>query len=157
MANKSPQKTDSAKKNKVTIDPKRIRMWVEERGGRPSREKGTGGKKSKDGRDETVLGIDFAEPGTKLEPLEWDEFFEIFDENGLAFLYEEATPDGEESRVFKFVDRETNPPTDDGAVSDSSVADDDVPDEEIDDDIDDDADEEIEEEEEEDDSGAKDQ
>jgi hypothetical protein len=82
--------------SKTTTDHEEIQRWVEERGGQPARVEGT-----------NLLRIDypgFSGEGT-LEPLEWDEFFTIFDENNLAFLYQEQTKDGEESRFSKFVDR----------------------------------------------------
>jgi anaerobic selenocysteine-containing dehydrogenase len=56
-----------------------------------------------------LLRIDY--PGFSgedtLEEIEWDEFFEIFDENNLAFLYQEETADGGQSRFSKFVDRKS--------------------------------------------------
>src|SRR5690349_12079837 len=88
----------------VTTDHDEIRRWVEERGGRPAQVKGTerGGS--------ALLRIDY--PGFSgedtLEPIEWDEFFEIFDENNLAFLYQEKTADGGQSRFSKFVNRDEN-------------------------------------------------
>jgi hypothetical protein len=33
----------------------------------------------------------------------WDEFFHVFDERGLEFLYQERTHDGKISRFNKFV------------------------------------------------------
>jgi hypothetical protein len=84
--------------SKSTTDHEEIRSWVEERGGQPSRVEGT-----------NLLRIDypgFSGEGT-LEPLDWDEFFRIFDENNLAFLYQETTKDGGESRFSKFVDRDS--------------------------------------------------
>lgn len=86
----------------VTTDHEEIRRWVEARGGHPAQVKGTerGGS--------ALLRIDY--PGfsgaDKLEPVEWDKFFEIFDENNLAFLYQEKTADGGESRFSKFIDRD---------------------------------------------------
>jgi hypothetical protein len=82
----------------ATTDHDEIRAWVEERGGRPAvvRTKGDGG----------VLRIDFAEPERDLEPVEWDEFFAIFEESGLAFLRQERTRDGSVSRFNKFVSRD---------------------------------------------------
>ena len=84
--------------SKFTTDHEEIRSWVEERGGQPSRVEGT-----------NLLRIDypgFSGEGT-LEPIEWDEFFRIFDKNKLAFLYQEETKDGGESRFSKFVDRDS--------------------------------------------------
>lgn len=91
-------KAKQSAESKVTTDHEEIRQWVEERGGEPARVK-----------DSNLLRIDY--PGFsgegKLEPLDWDEFFRIFDENNLAFLYQEATKDGGESRFSKFVDRDS--------------------------------------------------
>ena len=85
----------------VTTDHEEIRRWVEERGGNPAVVKGT------ESRGSALLRIDY--PGFsgegKLEAIEWEEFFEIFDDNNLAFLYQDRTADGGESRFSKFVDR----------------------------------------------------
>ena len=86
-----------------TTEHNKIREWVEERGGHPSTVRGTG-----EGSEPGVLRIDF--PGYSgeetLEQIDWDTFFEKFEEEGLAFLYQEETDEGETSRFFKFVDRE---------------------------------------------------
>jgi anaerobic selenocysteine-containing dehydrogenase len=54
-----------------------------------------------------VLRIDF--PGgagdDRLEPISWDEWFEKFDDEGLAFLYQERKASGEDSTFFKLVSR----------------------------------------------------
>jgi hypothetical protein len=81
----------------TTTDHDKIRRWVEEREGRPAvvRTSGSGG----------LLRIDFGEPEENLEELSWDEFFEIFDDNDLAFLHQNRTSDGNTSRFHKFVER----------------------------------------------------
>ena len=84
----------------ATTDHAEIRKWVEARGGRPTRVRGTEGK---DGSG--VLRIDFAEPDEKLEEISWDEFFETFDDRELAFLHQDKTADGQTSRFFKFIHR----------------------------------------------------
>jgi hypothetical protein len=88
---------------KLTTDHDEIRRWVEEHGGRPVAVRGTG-----DEDDPGVLRIDF--PGgageDELEPISWDEWFEKFDENGLAFLYQERKSSGEDSTFFKLVSRD---------------------------------------------------
>ncbi|MGO4838602.1 hypothetical protein AB4144_40770 [Rhizobiaceae sp. 2RAB30] len=75
-----------------------IRRWVETRKGNPAkvRGKGRGG----------ILRIDFGEPEETLEVIEWDEFFQIFDQNDLAFLHQDKTADGTISRFNKFVERQ---------------------------------------------------
>ena len=89
---------------KVTTDHNEIRQWVEEREGRPARVKGTESKNSAG-----LLRIDY--PGytgeDTLEEITWEEFFDAFEKNGLAFLYQEETKDGKESRFSKLVDRDT--------------------------------------------------
>jgi glutathione synthase/RimK-type ligase-like ATP-grasp enzyme len=75
---------------------------VERRQGRPAVVKGTEGK---DG--EGILRIEFRE-NDKLDDIDWDTFFETFDDRELAFLYQDKTSDGKESRFFKFVKRESH-------------------------------------------------
>ena len=90
--------------SKVTTNHDEIRTWVEEREGQPARVKGTG-----DDDSPGVLRIDypgFSGEGT-LEPITWEEFFEAFDENNLAFLYQDQTKDGEISRFSKLIDRDS--------------------------------------------------
>lgn len=83
---------------KQTTDHQTIRKWTEARGGRPAKVKGV----SRGG----VLRIDFRAPEENLQEISWEEFFEIFDSAGLAFLYQDETEGGKESRFNKFVDRE---------------------------------------------------
>ncbi|GHD18425.1 hypothetical protein ACFOEZ_18995 [Tianweitania populi] len=83
--------------SKTTTDHEEIREWAESREGRPSviRTEGKGG----------VLRLDFGEKEEDFEEVEWDEFFKIFEESKLAFLYQEETKDGSTSRFNKFVER----------------------------------------------------
>ena len=87
-------------KAKKTKNHDAIRNWVEDRGGRPATVSAT-----TQGDDMGLLRIDF--PGYSgeetLETIEWSEFFEKFDEENLAFLYQEETESGETSRFCKFV------------------------------------------------------
>jgi hypothetical protein len=59
--------------------------------------------------DPGVLRIEFPGYGKdeKLEPISWDEWFRKFDEQNLAFIYEERKADGEMSTFNKLVSRET--------------------------------------------------
>ncbi len=86
-----------------TTDHEVIRAWVEERGGRPTTVKGTG----TDGKP-GVLRIDFPIDGMDegLEPIEWEDFFEKFEEANLAFLHQDTTDNGELSRFCKFIERD---------------------------------------------------
>lgn len=88
---------------KVTTNHDEIRRWVEARGGHPARVKNT------ENRGSGVLRIDY--PGYSgeetLEAIDWNEFFKGFEENNLAFLYQEETKSGEESRFSKLIDRDS--------------------------------------------------
>jgi len=98
---KGGQKMSEAK---VTTDHVEIQTWVEARGGHPARVKGT-----EDEGGSGVLRIDY--PGysgeERLEPISWNEFFEGFEGNKLAFLYQEETQTGAESRFSKLIDRDS--------------------------------------------------
>lgn len=89
--------------SKKTTDHALIRHWVEERQGWPATVKGTGGKDHSPG----VLRIGFTQGSEgSLEAISWETFFEKFDQQKLAFLYQERTQKGEVSRFFKFVRRD---------------------------------------------------
>jgi|SRR5581483_631617 len=89
--------------SKTTTDHDEIQQWAEARGGVPACVRGTGGK-----GDTGMLRIDFPDgPEPSLQEISWDEWFEKFDENGLALLYQEKTSGGKESRFNKIVSRET--------------------------------------------------
>jgi len=82
----------------ATTDHETIRKWVEKRDGRPAvvRTSENGGG---------ILRIDFGEREENLEAVEWDEFFQIFERNKLAFLHQDKARDGAMSRFNKFVER----------------------------------------------------
>lgn len=80
-----------------TTDHDEIRRWIEERQGTPSRVKNSG--------EGGILRIDFGEPEEALEPIGWDEFFQIFEKSDLAFLHQDETEEGKLSRFSKFVSR----------------------------------------------------
>ena len=88
--------------SKTTTNHDEIRKWVEDRGGHPARVKATG-----NGDDPGILRIDYPGRGDddSLEEISWDTFFEWFEKNNLAFVYQEETKEGEESRFSKLVSR----------------------------------------------------
>lgn len=90
-----------AKSDSVTTkDHSVIKKWTEARNGKPAVVESTSNSNEGGG----LLRINF--PGyaeDNLKNISWEEFFEIFDENNLQFLYQEETKDGKESRFFKFV------------------------------------------------------
>ena len=86
----------------TTTNHDEIRRWVERRGGHPAMVAAT----ERNGQEGGVLRIDFDEPGgnddTRLHRISWEEFFDVFDKNDLAFLRQEEG----ESRFNKFVSEE---------------------------------------------------
>ncbi|MCD2173561.1 hypothetical protein [Rhizobium sp. C4] len=84
-------------KAQQTTDHQTIRDWIATRKGRPSTVAGDG----KSG----ILRVDFREKDEDLTEVDWDDFFRIFEESHLAFLYQEQTASGERSRFNKFIER----------------------------------------------------
>lgn len=87
----------------ATTNHQTIRSWAEARNGHPAVVRST--ESSEPGKS-GLLRIDFNKPEDELDEVSWDEFFETFDENGLAFLYQEKTASGRKSRFNKFVSRD---------------------------------------------------
>ena len=96
--------SESKTESKVATDHEQIKRWVEERGGHPARVKGTAVEGSSG-----VLLIDYpGYSGTQtLEIISWDEFFQGFEENKLAFLYQDKTQAGNDSRFSKLISRDS--------------------------------------------------
>ena len=84
----------------TTTDHDVIRKWVDQRSGRPATVKGT-----EEDEHAGILRIDFGPKEDGLEEIDWEAFFDKFDEADLAFLYQEKTADGKTSRFHKFVRR----------------------------------------------------
>jgi len=88
---------------KTTTNHEEIRKWAEARKGRPATVKSTADE------EPGILRIDF--PGYSgeetLQSISWDEFFDKFDREHLAFLYQEETPEGNVSRFCKFISQES--------------------------------------------------
>jgi len=102
-ASKQSTRSRSKASSQITTDHDQIRQWAEQRQGQPACVKGTGAR-----GDTGVLRIDF--PGgeeAKLQDISWDDWFQKFDERGLAFLYQDKTANGRTSRFNKLVSRET--------------------------------------------------
>jgi hypothetical protein len=97
------QHEDMASETNTTTDHDEIRRWVEQHDGKPAIVKGT-----EDRQGGGVLRIDF--PGgageDQLEHVDWDRWFKVFEDSGLAFLYQEHKASGEDSTFFKLVNRE---------------------------------------------------
>lgn len=86
---------------KSTTDHDTIKKWAESRNGNP-------GVITREGEETEILRIDF--PGyaeENIEGIEWSKWFDIFDKNELAFIYQEETKEGQRSNFNKIVTRET--------------------------------------------------
>lgn len=84
-------------------DHERIRAWAERHGGVPATVRGT----QDDGPG--VLTLDMVGYGAgeeDLEHIDWDAWFDKFEESGLAFLAQDEKSSGEESTFFKLIRRE---------------------------------------------------
>lgn len=84
---------------KTTTDHLEIRRWAETRGGRPATVRGTAARDEAAG----LLRIAFVDD-EDLQPIGWDDFFDRFDEERLAFEYGEEAA-GEHRPFFRLVQR----------------------------------------------------
>jgi hypothetical protein len=93
-----------ARKSRVLTDHDEIRRWAEERDAQPACVRGTGSEE-----DVGMIRLDFPGYGgeTSLEPVEWNEWLQKFDDNNLALLVEVETAGGEQSNFNKIIGRET--------------------------------------------------
>lgn len=82
---------------KKTQDHDTIKQWIQKHQGRPAVVSATHNTDEGDG----ILRVKFNDNEENLEEVEWEEFFDIFDENALTFLYQDEEKG--ESRFFKFV------------------------------------------------------
>jgi hypothetical protein len=107
---------------KITTDHDEIRNWAEQRGGRPASvraTRGPGHDKDHDRSGAGIIRIEFPDaPNSKhdaLEEISWEEFFEKFDEAGLALLYQEETAGRAKSNFNKLIGRESAESREQGA------------------------------------------
>lgn len=93
-----------ASQSRTTIDHEEIRRWAEERGGKPSTV-----ARTHQGDDVGLIRLDFPgfSGGDSLEEITWEEWFEKFDEKGLALIIQEKTADGQKSNFNKLVSRDS--------------------------------------------------
>jgi hypothetical protein len=75
-------RTQPGSKGQTTRDHDIIRHWAEQRAAKPTMVEGT-----------QILRLNFAEPGgdddDRLKEVSWEEFFQVFDDSDLSFLYSE--------------------------------------------------------------------
>ena len=88
--------------SKTTQDHEEIQQWAERRGAKPGEVAST---ESKGGPG--ILRIMFPKAphhnDDALKEISWNEFFEKFDESGLALVYQEVTKEGAESNFNKLI------------------------------------------------------
>lgn len=93
----------SKSKSRTLTDHDEIRRWAEERGAKPAAVRAT-----RDADSTGIIRLDF--PGftgeRSLEEIEWDEWFDDFEDNNLALIVQDETADGEQSNFNKLVSRE---------------------------------------------------
>lgn len=82
---------------KVTTDHEEIRQWVEDHDGRPAAVSDPNGSTNR------AVKIFFPDQyvSDPIEEITWDEFFNKFEEEDLAFMYQ----DDDDSRFFRIVER----------------------------------------------------
>jgi competence ComEA-like helix-hairpin-helix protein len=80
-----------------TTDHETIQRWVDARGGHPAHV-----KRGSNANDPGILRIDYPgfSGGQSLEPLDWDAWFDAFEDNKLAFLYQDE-PDSRFSKLVR--------------------------------------------------------
>jgi hypothetical protein len=89
---------------RATTDHDEIRRWAEEHDGVPATARGTS-----DAGGPGVLTLDIEGYGAgedQLEHIDWDAWFDKFEESELAFLYQAQKASGEDSTFFKLVSRD---------------------------------------------------
>jgi hypothetical protein len=88
--------------SKTTQDHDEIRQWAEARGAKPAEVASTEHK-----GQTGIIRLEFPDAphhnDSALQEISWDEFFEKFDDSGLAFTYQEHTAEGEQSNFNKLV------------------------------------------------------
>lgn len=99
------RKTGGSHSSHPLTDHEEIQQWAEERGAIPTCVRGTGG-----GGDVGMIRLEFPGFGGEeesLEQIEWDEWFEKFEDNNLALMVQDTTARGQKSNFNKLVKRTT--------------------------------------------------
>lgn len=88
-----------AQQSNTTTDHEVIKKWAESREGKPS-------VVTKNGDETELLRLNF--PGyaeDNLQEISWEKWFDIFEKNNLALIYQEETKGGDKSNFNKIVSR----------------------------------------------------
>lgn len=90
------EKEDKAGQTLATRSLEVIRAWVEERGGEPATVPGTEHRNRP-----SVLIFNFPGYGGQgLQPISWDEWFGVFEDRNLVFVFQQHKADGQQSNFF---------------------------------------------------------
>jgi len=91
--------------SKTTRDHDEIRRWAENHGAVPAEVAST-----ERAGEPGILRFEFPKApnhnDSKLKEIPWDDFFEKFDERGLALVYQDTTARGQKSNFNKLVSRQ---------------------------------------------------
>ncbi len=94
----------SKSSSRVLTDHDEIRRWAEERGAKPSAV-----RRTHTDEDTGIIRLDF--PGysgaDSLEEIEWDEWFDDFEDRNLALVVQGETANGQTSNFNKLVSRDS--------------------------------------------------
>ncbi len=90
--------SDSGPRN-ITTDQETIKEWVETRDGTPARVIGQADEPG------SLYVVRKDEPMEGMEALSWDEFFETFETEELAFIYADQEPEASDEWFYDLVDR----------------------------------------------------
>jgi hypothetical protein len=92
------QKPDHDGQSLVTRNHEVIKSWAEERKAKPATVPGT-----EHGDRIGVLRFNFeGYGGDRLQEVDWDDWFQTFDERNLVMLYQEKLKNGNQSNFFRF-------------------------------------------------------
>jgi hypothetical protein len=79
----------------ITIEHEQIIGWVQSRGGHPVIKR--------ESPQSTSPSISFSDEDTGT--VSWEQWMSVFDRDGWAFIYQDRTPEGELSRMWKIIPR----------------------------------------------------
>ncbi len=87
---------------RITVNHEAVRSWIEEHNGHPVVVRGTDGDIA-----EGTLSLVF-DDASRYEEIAWEEFFDRFDADNLAFCYKDGVQRGQEAEAYKLIDRDLN-------------------------------------------------
>jgi len=91
--------TDASPRD-ITTDHETIRQWVEDRGGTPAHMTG-----ETDDTARTLYIVEEDEAMEGLEQISWDAFFETFEDEELAFVYQDRDVGETDEWLYDLIDR----------------------------------------------------